>query len=85
MARKLRLNKGDYVVLRTEYHSEEFFIGIVKEVEMNDRDQWSEFGVYSYGIDFGNTDIDFYGWTIYELISGRLFYIDSAIMEVLYG
>lgn len=87
MARKLRLQVGDYVCLKSRYGHEPIF-GKVVQVRRNSKVQMKEFGVFDYVVQFirdsGPPDIQD-GWTIKELSSGRLFYVDHDTVKVLYG
>lgn len=72
-------------MLKTTFHNQKFILGEVKEIYLNDTDQWNKFGVYSYGIEFDNIDIAYYGWTINEITNGRLSYVNRDTYKILYG
>lgn len=86
MARKLRLEKGDFVTLKLTY-GPGFAIGRVYEVYKNPKEDWNRYGIYAYTIHWSGSEIPSKsGWTITDITAGRLKYLkDRKAIEILYG
>lgn len=86
MARKLRLEKGDLVLLKTSWGNG-FILGRVDEVYQNEKENWSKWGVYGYTIYWQGDDIaSNSGWGISDITTNRLKYIkDPKVINTLYG
>lgn len=85
MARKLRLERGDFVILKVT-HGEGFIFGRVDKVYRNNKEDWSKWGVYGYTIMWDDDQPSNSGWTITDLLKGRIKYIrNRKALQALYG
>lgn len=86
MLRKLRLEIGDLVTLKTSF-GQGFAIGRVGEITQNKKEDWKKWGIYGYTIYWSGSDIPSNsGWTITDITSGRLKYLkDKKAIEALFG
>lgn len=86
MLRKLRLDIGDYVILKINY-GDGFVLGRVGEISQNEKEKWKEWGIYGYIIYWTGSDIPSNsGWGITDITAGRLTYIkDPKVIKTLYG
>lgn len=85
MARKLRLEKGDFVILKIDF-DQGFIFGRVDEVYQNDKENWNKWGVYGYTIMWDSDYPSNSGWTINDILKGRIKYIKNRkALQALYG
>lgn len=86
MARKLRLEKGDYVTLKISY-GKGFMVGRVVKRYLLNEDERKQYGVYGYLIQwFDGDEKTNSGWTISDILTGRLKYLkDRTTLDILYG
>ncbi len=82
MARKLRLEVGDWVMCRPHKA-----VGRVYDVSLNNHKEYHKWGVYEYKIAWkGDWGPSPNGWTIRNLSEGMLVHINNPnSVEVLYG
>ena len=82
MARKLRLNVGDWVM-----HKSTKTVGRVYDVSLNRPIEYAEWGLYQYKIAWsGNITLQLDDWTISDLSKGNVVPIDNPnSVRVLYG
>ena len=85
MARKLRFEIGDYVAFKSKRFNN-LIIGKICDIEMLKRENWKEWGIYSYSIEWPKGEFSCGGWTIVDFTRGHLRYIEKPeVLDVLYG
>lgn len=85
MARKLRLEKGDFVIWKGRGESDIGRVVLVTQHAVEDRCKW---GVFGYIIDWGQNTLDLSneGWCIKDITEGGLKPVENVeTYKVLYG